>query len=149
MFCKYWTWYGWYIVLKIFVWLFVCLSVSLFFLFKISCNTHKRISWKFCKYQTWFGWDIVDLKMFCLFVLLFFGFLLSFGSSWDTHSKISQKFHKYQTWFGWDIVDIKCVFFVCLFVFRYFCLNHLGIPIGRFPEPFVNIGLDLSEILSI
>ena len=37
---------------------------------------------------------------------------------------------------------------ICLFVcygFVCFCFNHLGIPIGRIPECFVNIVLDLAE----
>ena len=34
--------------------------------------------------------------------------------------------------------------FVCFVVS--FCLNHPGIPTGRFPESFVKIGLDLTEI---
>ena len=39
--------------------------------------------------------------------------------------------------------------FVCLFVYRFFCINHHGTPTGSYPENFVKIQLDLAEISRI
>ena len=68
---------------------------------------------------------------FCLFVWLF-------KLAWHTHTKISWTFCNYQTWFGLDK-------FFCLF----FCLDHLRIPTGLFPQSFINMGPALADILLI
>ena len=40
--------------------------------------------------------------------------------------------------------------FVCLFIYSlFFCFNHGRIPKGSFAQNFVEIGLDLAEILRI
>ena len=132
-----------------FVCLFVCLLTGLFFILiilELPQEYNLKISWR--SHLIWlryFGSKIFIFLFVCLFVFV----LIILRHRQEVTLKNS--------WIS-DLIWLRysrsktCLFclFVCLFVFDlFFYFNHLGTPIGIYPENFMKIGLYLAEIYRI